>query len=198
MSLLGLLRADVSRQHHFAGSSRTQFTNWDVLKALLSPRFVPVAQYRLAYWCASHHLRPFGKLFSLANFVLFGLEIGLDCEIGPGLYFPHTSGTVIGAKRIGANAVIYHNVTVGAKTPDLSYDAELRPEIGNDAFLGAGAKILGPIVLEDGVVVAANCVVVGSVPANCMVAGIPGKARSRKPSPGPGAHEADPHKVIAE
>lgn len=198
MSLLGLLRADVARQHHFLGSKRTQFSNVDVLKALLSPRFVPVVHYRLAFWCTKHHLRPFGKLFSLLNFVLFGLEIGLDCEIGPGLYFPHTSGTVIGARRIGANAVIYHNVTIGAKTPDLSYDTNLRPEIGNDVFLGAGAKLLGPIVLADGVVVAANCVVVHSVPAHSLVTGIPGKASPRKAPPSPEAPGATLPEVSSE
>ncbi|MCX6556604.1 MAG: DapH/DapD/GlmU-related protein [Candidatus Aminicenantes bacterium] len=118
----------------------------------------------------------------MENFVLFGLEIGIDCEIGPGLYFPHTSGTVIGAKRIGANAVIYHNVTVGAKSPDLAYDVNVRPEIGDDAFLGAGAKIIGPIVLGNSVVVAANCVVVHSIPANSRVTGIPGKPSPKKPA----------------
>jgi serine O-acetyltransferase len=182
MTLLGLLRMDVGRQYYFAGSTRSRFTAWDVFKALFSPRFIPVVLYRLSFWCARHHLRFLGKIFSLENFVFFGLEIGIDCEIGPGLYFPHTSGTVIGAKRIGANAVIYHNVTVGAKIPDLAYDVSLRPEIGDDVFLGAGAKIIGPIVLGNGVVVAANSVVIHSIPADSLVTGIPGRPSPKKPS----------------
>lgn len=144
-----------------------------MLRALLSPRLIPVALYRLAYWCGRHRLRPVGKLLSMANMTLFGLEIGLDCEIGPGLFLPHTSGTVIGASRIGANAVIYHNVTVGAKVPDMSYEAGLRPEIGDGVFLGAGCKVLGGIILGDNVTVGANAVVLKSVPSGCLVGGIP-------------------------
>lgn len=175
MNLLELLKADAARQLHFAGVKEPEVGLGRLLRMLPSPRFMPVVLYRLAYWCGKHHLRPAGKLFSLITFVTFGLEIGLDCEIGPGLFFPHTSGTVIGAHRIGARAVIYHNVTVGAKTPDLSYDPELRPTVGNDCFLGSGSKILGGITLGDGVVVAANAVVVKSVPANSSVGGVPAK-----------------------
>jgi serine O-acetyltransferase len=142
MTFITLLKADAERQFHYAGRKLDSVTPGLLLKVCFSPRFVPILLFRLGSWCASHHLRPIGKLFSLLNFIVFGLEIGLDCPIGPGLYFPHTSGTVIGARRIGANAVVYHNVTIGAKIPDLQNLGELRPEIGDDAFLGAGCKIL--------------------------------------------------------
>ncbi|NWJ41648.1 MAG: serine acetyltransferase [Geothrix sp.] len=177
MSLFPNLRADVARQHHFAGRQipPEAVSLGQVAAALFSPRFAPVALFRTAYWCGQHHLRPLGKLVSMVNMVLFGLEIGLDCEIGPGLFFPHTSGTVLGARRIGRNAVIYHNVTVGAKFPDLTFDRTVRPDIGDDVFLGAGAKVLGSITLQDRVVVAANCVVVHDVPADSLVAGVPGR-----------------------
>jgi len=175
MTFLDLLKADVERQNNYAGKKGQGVTFWNVLSAGFSPRFVPVLLFRLGSWCASHHLRPVGKVFSLMNFVLFGLEIGLDCPIGPGLYFPHTSGTVIGARRIGANAVIYHNVTIGAKIPDLHNIGELRPEIGDDVFLGAGSKILGSITLGDRITVGANSVVLSSMPSDSLVAGIPGK-----------------------
>jgi len=173
MTFIGLLKADAERQYHFAGQKVEQVTLGMLLMACFSPRFVPVLLFRLGNWCASHHLRPIGKVLSLLNFLVFGLEIGLDCPIGPGLYFPHTSGTVIGARRIGSNAVIYHNVTLGAKVPDLSYEAALRPEIGDGVFLGAGCKILGGITLGDNVTVGANAVVLKSVPSGCLVGGIP-------------------------
>ena len=175
MTFIALLKADAGRHLHFAGRDPGTVSNAGLLGVCLSPRFIPVLLFRLGSWCASHHLRPIGKCFSLLNFVLFGLEIGLDCRIGPGLYFPHTSGTVLGARSIGANAVIYHNVTVGAKIPDLKNIGELRPGIGDDVFLGAGAKILGPITLGDRIVVGANSVVLSSVPADSLVVGIPGK-----------------------
>lgn len=176
MKLLGILRADLNRQLAFRGEGPRQFSAAAILRASLSPRFMPVFNFRIGSWLAQHRLRPLGKIFSLANFVFFGLEIALDADIGPGLFFPHTVGTVLGAKRIGANAVIYHNVTVGAKVPDLRNEADLRPEIGDDAFLGAGCKILGPIVLGDRVTVGANAVVLSSFPADSFVVGIPGRS----------------------
>ncbi len=180
MTLLELLKADAGRQFHYAGRKVEQVTFGSLLGVCFSPRFVPVLLFRLGSWCASHHLRPIGKIFSLLNFLVFGLEIGLDCPIGPGLYFPHTSGTVIGARRIGTNAVIYHNVTVGAKIPDLQNLGELRPEIGDNAVLGAGCKILGPISLGDRISVGANSVVLSSMPSDSLVVGIPGKAIQKK------------------
>jgi serine O-acetyltransferase len=172
MRLLSLLRADAERQLYFAGE-RGPASPLRLARATASPRFAPVLLYRLSHWCASHRLRPVGKALSTANFVLFGLEIGLDCAIGPGLYLPHTQGTVLGARRIGANAVIYHGVTVGAKTPDLDYDPEKRPTIEDGVLLGAGAKVLGPVTVASGAVVAANAVVVRSVQERTTVAGIP-------------------------
>lgn len=175
MSLVQLLKADAARQLHFAGVKNARVSTLRLFWMLPSPRFVPVVLCRVAHWCGRHRLRPVGKLFSLLNFVVFGLEIGIDCEIGPGLYFPHTFGTVIGANRIGANAVIYHNVTLGAKEPDLAYEAEKRPNLGNDVFIGSGAKVLGGVTLGDRSVVGANAVVVHSVPEGCVVAGVPAR-----------------------
>lgn len=183
MTLLGLLKADVARQLHFAGRECARVGAWDFLRVLLSPRFLPVLHYRLAYWCATHHLRPLAKILSLLNFVVFGLEIAVSCEIGPGLYFPHTQGTVIGAARVGKNAVIYHGVTLGAKTPDLMYRDDLRPTVGDDVLLGSGAKILGGIVVEDGAIVGANAVVLETVPAHTVVGGIPARIIKRRTGP---------------
>lgn len=175
MSLVGLLRADAERQLHFAGVRCDRVGALRLLRMLPSPRFVPVVLYRVAYWCATHHLRPAAKAFSLLNFVLFGLEIGIDCEIGAGLYLPHTSGTVIGARRIGKNAVIYHNVTIGAKELDLAYDPKKRPEVLDEVLLAAGAKVLGGITIGNRVVVAANAVVLDSIPDGALVGGVPGR-----------------------
>jgi serine O-acetyltransferase len=180
MKLGKCLYCDVERQYHFSGKPSPHINMFHLLGAMLQPRFVPVLLYRFSHFCARHHLRSIGKLLSLINFVVFGLEIAMDCEIGPGLYLPHTSGTVIGAKRIGENAVIFQNVTIGAKYPDLNFDQDLRPEIGDNVFIGAGAKILGNIMIENGVSVGANAVVIRSVDSGCFVAGNPAKCIQRK------------------
>jgi serine O-acetyltransferase len=147
---------------------------------LAAPRFMPVLLCRIMGWCETHHLSPMAKLISLMNCWLFGLEIAGRCVIGPGFFLPHTYGTVIGAVSIGRNAVIYQGVTIGAKNLDFSYDAAHRPTLGNDVIVGAGAVILGGVVIGDGVRIGANAVVTKSVPSGDTVVGIP--AHSIHPS----------------
>ena len=114
-------------------------------------------------------------LLSYLNLVLFGIEISPRCAIGPGIFFPHTSGTVIGASKIGRNVTIFQGVTLGARQMDMYFDPALRPEIGDYVVVGAGAKVLGGISLGDNVRVGANSVLLRSVPANATVAGIPAR-----------------------
>jgi len=107
--------------------------------------------------------------------VLFGLEVSPRCEIGPGIFFPHPSGTVIGAWRIGSNVTIFQGVTLGAKELDMDFDFRLRPDVGDNVVLGSGSKILGGIHIGDNVAVGANSVVVDSVEADTTVVGIPAR-----------------------
>lgn len=172
--LLKLLFADLSHQHKLLGGERSD-PEWRLWFAILSPRFIPVLLYRLAYKCQSLRLGLLARGFSLANFLLFGIEIAGKCRIGPGLFFPHTQGTVIGAIAIGDNAIIYHGVTLGAKDLDFTYDSSHRPIIGDNVMIGAGAKVLGGIHVGDNVCIAANAVLLKTVPSNVVVAGIPAR-----------------------
>jgi len=120
------------------------------------------------------------QLLTYLNIVLFGLEVSPRCEIGPGIFFPHPSGTVIGAWRIGRNATIFQGVTLGAKELDMDFDLRLRPNVGNNVVLGAGSKILGGIRIGDNVTVGANSVVVDSVEDDSTVVGIPARRISKE------------------
>jgi serine O-acetyltransferase len=173
MSLRTTLYLDLARQYFYAGQPDKQPTFGRLLLASFSPRFMPVVLFRLSHWFYQKRLSPLAKIVSLVNFVLFGLEIAVRCEIGPGLYFPHTQGTVIGALRIGTNATIYHNVTFGAREIDIGYNDTSRPVVGNNVIVGSGAKILGPVVLGDDVRVGANAVVLKDVAQGLTVVGIP-------------------------
>lgn len=135
---------------------------------LLSPRFTPVLMCRLAYWFRRKGLGPLGKVTSLINFTVFGIEIADRCYIGKGLYFPHTQGTVIGAGSIGENATIYHNVTLGARELDLAYTDDKRPVVEDDVLIAAGAKIIGGVRIGSGARIGANALVVRSVPAGSV------------------------------
>ena len=172
---LPCLSADLQRFHRVLRGGTQTVSMWRLLPALLSPRFFPVFLYRLAYWLYSVHLSPLAKLVSLVNFVIFGIEIGIRCRIGPGLILPHTQGTVIGATSIGADVTIFQGVTLGARELDIAYDPLARPIIGNGVVLGAGAKILGGIMLGNRCRVGANAVVLDSVPADAVAVGVPAR-----------------------
>jgi serine O-acetyltransferase len=107
--------------------------------------------------------------------VLFGIEVTPNCEIGPGLFFPHTVGTVIGACRLGQNVTVYHGVTLGAKELDMHFDPATRPSVGDNVILGSGAKILGGISIGDNVIIGANSVVLHSIAPNLRIVGVPGR-----------------------
>jgi serine O-acetyltransferase len=169
------LHADLSRARQLKGfgvSSKSSLTCW---LGIFSPRFAPVLLCRLSHLLYLYKLTPIAKAVSLINFFLFGLEVGIRCEIGKGLFFPHTSGIVIGAFSIGNNVTIYQGVTIGARELDFSYLESSRPIIGSDVTISTGAVILGPIQIGDRVVVGANSVVLSPIPAGALAVGAPAR-----------------------
>jgi serine O-acetyltransferase len=148
----------------------------NIWKNVFNPRFFPVLLFRLARYCyESKLLKLLSPLFSWLNVILFGVEITSRCEVGPGLMIPHSVGTVIGATKIGNNATIFQGVTLGATKLDLAFDATLRPQLGDHVTIGAGAKVLGGIMIGDRVTIGANAVVLTTLEANTVAVGIPAK-----------------------
>lgn len=174
-TLLSLLQADLLRFSMPAtGIMEPQPRWWN----LLSPRFVPVLLIRVARYChVSRWLRILSPIFTWLNFILFGIEFTARCDAGPGLMLPHTSGTVVGALKIGRNATIFQGVTLGAKFVDLAFDPEARPVVGNEVTIGAGAKVLGGISVGDGAVIAANSLVIENVAPGALMIGVPAHAK---------------------
>jgi serine O-acetyltransferase len=113
--------------------------------------------------------------------VIFGLEVSPRCEIGPGIFFPHPTGTVVGAWRIGSNVTLFQGVTLGARELDMGFDPKLRPSVGDNVVVGSGAKILGGIHIGDNAIVGANSVVVDSVEAGSTMVGIPARKAPKRP-----------------
>jgi serine O-acetyltransferase len=176
-----LLYRDLARQAELEGRPDARPSIARLLRRLLHPRFLPIVLCRASRAARLRKIPVLPELLTYLNIVLFGLEVTPRCEIGPGIFFPHPSGTVIGAWRIGSNVTILQGVTLGAKRMDLGFDCRLRPEIGDNVTLGAGSKILGGIHIGDNVTVGANSVVVDSVEADSTVVGIPAHAISKQP-----------------
>jgi serine O-acetyltransferase len=174
-----LLYSDLARQAELEGRPVAGPSFAGFVGRLLHPRFLPVLLCRVSRAAMLGRIPVLPELLTYLNIVLFSLEVSRRCEIGPGIFFPHPSGTVIGAWRIGSNVTIFQGVTLGAKELDMGFDCGRRPEVGNNVVLGAGCKILGGIHIGDNVTVGANSVVVDSVEANSTVVGIPARKVSK-------------------
>ncbi len=168
-----LLRADLLRVRSVLG--RPPHSGLRLWVGVISPRMLPVLLVRMASLAAEAHMATLGRAISALNCAVFGIEVALRCRIGPGLYLPHTYGTVIGAVEIGANATIYQGVTLGARDLDLTFAPSHRPTIGDDVMLGTGSVILGGVRIGNGAVVGANAVVISNVPPGCLAVGVPAR-----------------------
>ena len=74
--------------------------------------------------------------------------------------------------------MLYHGVTLGGRQRE---GGKRHPTLGDRVVVGAGAKILGPVVIGDDSAVGANAVVTRDAPANSVLVGIPAKAPARRP-----------------
>lgn len=104
---------------------------------------------------------------------LTGIEIHPGATLGRRVFIDHGMGVVIGeTAEIGDDVTLYHGVTLGGT----SWKAGKRhPTLKNGAVVGAGAKVLGPIVIGENAKVGSNSVVVKDIPDGATAVGIPGR-----------------------
>jgi serine O-acetyltransferase len=126
------------------------------------------------------------RFFLLARLVshlgrfLTGIEIHPAARIGRRLIIDHGMGVVIGeTAEIGDDVYLYHQVTLGGTS---LARGKRHPTIGNNVIIGAGAKILGAVVVGDNARVGSNAVVLQPVMPGATVVGIPARPVDRKPA----------------
>ena len=140
-----------------------------VLRLLFTDGTMAMVFYRVMQASRRHGLTPIELVANRLNGIFCNCFIGRGAEFGRGFVLVHADGVVINRLvRGGENIYLEHQVTIGA-------DRGTSPVLGNDIFIGAGAKILGPITIGDGARVGANAVVVKNVPAWATVVGVPAK-----------------------
>ncbi|CAM2064429.1 Serine acetyltransferase [Sulfidibacter corallicola] len=137
-----------------------------------------IAIYRFGAWTLERRFPPWrwfvGKIYGLLFFsigIVNGIEIDRRAKIGEGLHLIHAGNIKIHpAAEIGERCGMMHDVTLG-----MSPGREGAPCIGNDVFIGAGAKILGPVTVGDGAMIAANSLVVTNIPPDVTAIGVPAR-----------------------
>ncbi len=134
--------------------------------------------HALVYYRLTHALYEM-KLFFLARFLsqiarfFTGIEIHPGAKIGKRFFIDHGLGVVIGETAIvGNDVLLYQGSTLGGTG---IVKGKRHPTIGNNVVIGAGAKVLGNIVIGDNSYIGANAVVIKDVPPNSTVVGVPGR-----------------------
>src|SRR6266705_2291265 len=104
---------------------------------------------------------------------LTGIEIHPGATIGRRVFIDHGMGVVIGeTPEFGDDCTLYHGVTLGGTSWN---KGKRHPSLGRGVVIGAGAKVLGPILVGEGAKIGSNAVVVKDVPAGATALGIPAR-----------------------
>jgi serine O-acetyltransferase len=148
-----------------------------------SQGFWALSVYRFGRW--RYRVKPalLRKPFSLMYRILYkfvqiltGIELPCEVEIGKNFVIDHFGGIIIsGYAKFGDNCRIRNGVVVGIRR----IEERRAPTVGNNVDIGAGAKLLGPIVIGDNVVVGANAVVITDVPPDSIAVGVPAQIKSK-------------------
>ena len=166
MKMFALIRSDVvaKAQWLYGGTTRQA-----ILKALLTDGTFAMLMYRLMQAAHRRHLAPLAMIFNKLNAFFGRCIIGRGAEFGPAFVLIHSYGVVINsAVRGGRDLRIEHLVTIGAERGE-------SPTLGDAVFIGAGAKIIGPVRIGNHTRIGANAVVTRDVPDQCTAVGIPAR-----------------------
>lgn len=118
------------------------------------------------------------RLLSQINRALTGIEIHPGAEIGRRFFIDHGMGVVIGeTTEIGDDVMLYHGVTLGGQSLE---KVKRHPTLEDEVVVGAGAKVLGPVVVGARTAVGANAVLVKDTPPDSIATGIPAQIRQRR------------------
>jgi len=139
---------------------------------ILYPCVHAMIAHRVAHKLYNRKMFFTARLISQVSRFFTGIEIHPGAKIGRKFFIDHGMGVVIGeTAEVGDNVTLFHQVTLGGTGKD---KGKRHPTLGNNVFVGAGAKLLGPINIGDNVKIGCNAVVLQDIPSDATVVGIPG------------------------
>lgn len=175
-SILDLVREDLATARRRDPAARS---NAEV--ALLYPGVHALWAHRASHvlWHKGHRFA--ARALSQAARGLTGIEIHPAASIGRRCFIDHGMGVVIGETAVvGEDVLLFHGVTLGGVSMS---PGKRHPTIGNHVQIGAGAKVLGPVTVEDNAKIGANAVLIKNLPAHNVGVGVPARARDPRTDP---------------
>ena len=140
---------------------------------LCYPGFQAIFIHRFTHKLWNLKLPLIPRILSQMNRSLTGIEIHPGAKIGRKVFIDHGMGVVIGeTAEIGDNCLLYQGVTLGGTGKN---HGKRHPTLKENVVVGAGAKVLGSIIVGANTRIGAGSVVVRSVQGNSTVVGIPGR-----------------------
>jgi len=123
---------------------------------------------RATHYCHARGLRLPGLVLYRVTSLVGQAVVGRGAQLGPGLVIFHSNGITINSQvRAGKNLTLQHEVTLGY--------ADGSPVLGDNVFVGAGAKVIGPVRIGNDVRIGANAVVTRDLPDGATAVGVPAR-----------------------
>lgn len=140
---------------------------------LCYPGLQAILFHRFAHWLYHLGIPLIPRLISHLSRFVTGIEVHPGAQLGQGVFIDHGMGVVIGETAIvGDFSLIYQGVTLGGTGKETG---KRHPTLGENVVVGAGAKVLGNILIGSNVRIGAGSVVLRDVPSDCTVVGVPGR-----------------------
>jgi serine O-acetyltransferase len=153
-------------------------THWEIVTTY--PGVHALLIHRLSHWVWGKRFFWVARFISHIGRFLTGIEIHPGANIGRRVFIDHGMGVVIGETAvIGDDCTLYHGVTLGGTSWN---KGKRHPTLEQGVVIGAGAKVLGPIIIGKGAKIGSNAVVVKDVPENATAVGIPARILEQETS----------------
>jgi serine O-acetyltransferase len=141
-------------------------SRWEIL---LYPGVWALGFHRIAHWLFVAEMYFMARLVNHISRVLTAIDIHPGAKIGRNFFIDH-GFTVIGeTAEIGNDVTIYQCVTLGGTNPTSGQAGKRHPTLSDGVIVGAGAQILGPIIIGERARIGANAVVTREVPAGATM-----------------------------